>query len=72
VRLAASETRSLADTVEPVEPEAAKHFLGAAVAMDSGATSGSQGLWDDAEAWMAQGGDEMTKALALIKSSDYC
>jgi hypothetical protein len=72
LRLAASETTSMADAVEPAEPEAAKHYRRAAVALDSAATSMSQGLYGDVTGWLNQNVNEGEQAAALIKSSDYC
>ncbi|MEX0833597.1 MAG: hypothetical protein WD276_06970 [Actinomycetota bacterium] len=71
-RLAASETRAMADTVGDTAPTIEENFLRAADALDKAATSFGNFDPSGASSWIRQGTNEVRQGVATITQEMYC
>jgi hypothetical protein len=72
LRLAASESRAMADEAADVSDETSAHLLRAADALDQAGDSLGDRDVDGATSWMSQATNEIEQAVASISLDDYC
>lgn len=72
LRIAASEVRSMADTVAEVAPLAEGHFSRSADSLDKSATDLDDFNVDSATSYILQGVNEMSQGVKGVKDADYC
>jgi hypothetical protein len=72
LRLAASETRAMADATDSVDEEISTHFLRAADALDEAATSMGEADIDGSTSWISQATNEVEQGVDSISLDQYC
>jgi hypothetical protein len=75
LRLASSESRAMADEMQPNDVTAASHLTRAADAIDASTTALSSFEIADASSWMGQAENEMQQAMGVVNGllpSTYC
>jgi hypothetical protein len=73
IRIAASESRAMADALEPRDPIAASHFRRVADALDQATTSLGAFELPDANSWLAQATNEIDQGMASVNQGEiFC